>query len=63
MPMPTFIDYLKLTFVAAKPPLFDVFEQVAPSAAEESGEYEKRVISKGGWPAVDRGFPGRADRR
>jgi len=34
-----FIDHLKLRFVAAKPPPSHVFEQVAPAAAEESGEY------------------------
>jgi hypothetical protein len=33
------IDHLKLTFVAAKPPPSHVFEEVAPMAAEESGEY------------------------
>ena len=33
------IDHLKLTFVAAKPPPSHVFEQVALTAAEESGEY------------------------
>jgi hypothetical protein len=33
------IDHLKLTFVAAKPPPSQVFEQVALAAAEESGEY------------------------
>jgi len=32
------IDHLKLTFVAAKPPPCHVFEQVALTAAEESGE-------------------------
>jgi len=35
----TFIDHLKLGFVAAKPPPSHVFEQVALIAAEESGEY------------------------
>jgi hypothetical protein len=29
----------KLTFVAAKPPPYHVFEQVALMAAEESGKY------------------------
>jgi hypothetical protein len=38
-PTPTFIDHLKLAFVAAKPPPSHVFEQVALAAAEESGEY------------------------
>jgi hypothetical protein len=38
-PTPIFIDHLKLTFVAAKPPPSHVFEQVALLAAEESGEY------------------------
>jgi len=33
------IDHLKLTFVASEPPLSHVFEQVAFTAAEESGEY------------------------
>jgi len=33
------IDHLKLTFLAAKPPPPHVFEQVALTAAEESGEY------------------------
>jgi hypothetical protein len=33
------IDPLKLRFVAAKPPPSHVFEQVALTAAEESGEY------------------------
>jgi hypothetical protein len=36
---PTFIDHLKLTFVAAKPPPSHVFEQVALLEVEESGEY------------------------
>jgi len=38
-PTPTFIDHLKLTFVAVKPPPSHVFEQVALAAAEESGDY------------------------
>jgi len=33
------IDHLKLQFIAEKPPPSHVFEQVAPMAAEESGEY------------------------
>jgi len=33
------IDHLKLTFVAAKPPPSQVFEQVSLTAAEESGDY------------------------
>jgi len=33
------IDHMKLTFVAAKRPQSHVFEQVALTAAEESGEY------------------------
>ncbi len=33
-----FIDHLRLTFVAAKPPPSHLFEQVAFRAAEESGE-------------------------
>jgi hypothetical protein len=37
--MPTFIDHLKLTFVAAKPPPPHVFEQVALAAAEENADY------------------------
>ena len=40
MGTPTFIDHLKLGFVAAKPPPSHVFEQVALMAAEEeSREY------------------------
>ena len=34
------IRHLGLTFVAEKPPPAPVFEQVALTAAEESGEYE-----------------------
>jgi len=34
------IRHLELTFVAEKPPLAPIFEQVAMMAAEESGEYE-----------------------
>ena len=33
------IDHLKLRFVADKPPPPHVFEQVALTAAEESGDY------------------------
>jgi hypothetical protein len=33
------IDYLKLTFIAEKPPPSRVFEQVGLMAAEERGEY------------------------
>ena len=33
------IDHMKLTFAAAKPPPCNVFEHVALTAAEESGEY------------------------
>jgi hypothetical protein len=33
------IAHLKLTFVAAKPPPSQVFEQVSLTAAEESGDY------------------------
>jgi hypothetical protein len=33
------IDYVNLTFVAEKPPLSYVFEQVALMAAEERAEY------------------------
>jgi hypothetical protein len=33
------IDYLKLRFVADRPPPSPVFEKVVLSAAEESGEY------------------------
>ena len=36
---PTFIDHLKLTFAAAKPPPSHVFTEIALLAAEESGEY------------------------
>jgi hypothetical protein len=36
---PTFIDHLKLTFAAAKPPPSHVFTEIALPAAEESGEY------------------------
>jgi hypothetical protein len=39
MRTPTFIDHLKLGFVADRPPPSPVFEQVALPAAEESGEY------------------------
>jgi hypothetical protein len=38
-PTPTFIDHLKLTFAAEKPPSSHVFTEVAPLEAEESGEY------------------------
>jgi hypothetical protein len=38
-PTPTFMEHLKLTFVADKPPPSHVFEQVALAVAEESGEY------------------------
>jgi hypothetical protein len=38
-PMPTFIDHLKVTFAAAKPPPSHFFEQVALAAAEEPVEY------------------------
>jgi hypothetical protein len=38
-PTPIFIDHLKLTFVAAKPPPSHVFEQVALLEVEESREY------------------------
>jgi hypothetical protein len=38
-PTPTFIDHMKLTFAAAKPPPCNVFEQVALAAAEESVDY------------------------
>ena len=34
------IRHLELTFAAAKPPLAQVFEQVALTAAEESGDYD-----------------------
>jgi hypothetical protein len=34
------IRHLEMTFVAEKPPPSRIFEQVAPMAAEESGEYE-----------------------
>jgi hypothetical protein len=37
-----------LTFVAEKPPPAHVFEQVALIAAEESGDYEYRVMPRGG---------------
>ena len=36
---PTFIDHLKLRFVAAKPPPSHVFTEAALLAAEESGKY------------------------
>jgi hypothetical protein len=39
MRTPIFIDHPKLTFVAAKPPPYHVFEQVALMAAEKSGKY------------------------
>jgi hypothetical protein len=35
---PVLIRHLKLTFVAEKPPPILVFEQVALTAAEESGD-------------------------
>jgi hypothetical protein len=38
-PTPKFIEHLKLTFVAAKPPPSHVFTEVALMEAEESGEY------------------------
>ena len=34
------IRHLELTFVAERPPPAHVFEQVALTAAEESGDYE-----------------------
>ena len=37
--MPIFINHLKLTFVATKPPPSQVFEQVALPAAEEGREH------------------------
>ena len=33
------IDHLKLMFVAEKPPPCNVFEQVAPTAAEKNADY------------------------
>jgi len=39
MPMPTFIDHMKLTFVAAKALPCHVFEQVALTAAEKNADY------------------------
>jgi len=50
------IDHLKLRFVADKPPPSHVFEQVALTAAEDSGEYEQRVVSRGRWRAINRGI-------
>jgi hypothetical protein len=38
-PTPTFIDHLKLVFVAEKSPSSHVFTQVALMAAEERAEY------------------------
>jgi len=37
---PFLIRHLELTFAAAKPPPAHVFEQVALTAAEESGDYD-----------------------
>jgi len=37
--MPTFIDHVKLTFAAVKPPPCHVFEQVALTAAEENADF------------------------
>ena len=45
-PTPTFIDHLKLTFVAAKPPPSHVFTEVALMEAEESGRLP--LFSRGG---------------
>jgi len=42
------MEHLKLTFVAEKPPPAQIFEQVALIAAEESGDYDKRVMPRGG---------------
>jgi len=39
MPTLTFIDHLKLTFAAAKPPPSHVFTEVALMAAEENADY------------------------
>jgi hypothetical protein len=39
MSTPTFIDHLKLRFVADKPPPSHVFEQVALMAAEENADH------------------------
>jgi hypothetical protein len=41
------IDQIKLTFVAERATPSQVFERVALMAAEESWEYELRVISRG----------------
>jgi len=40
------IRHLMLTFVAEKPPPDHEFGQVTLMTAEESGEYEQRVISR-----------------
>jgi len=46
MPTPTFMEHLKLTFAAVKPPPSHVFEQVVLMAAEESGSLSS--FSRGG---------------
>ena len=38
-PMPIFINHLKLTFIAMKPPPSQVFEQEALPAVEEGEEH------------------------
>ena len=38
-PTPTFMEHLKLTFAAEKPPPSHIFTEVALMEAEESGEY------------------------
>jgi hypothetical protein len=46
------IRHLELTFVAEKPSPAHVFEQVALMAAEESGDYEYRVMPRGEGPSL-----------
>ena len=41
------IRHLELTFAAEKPPPVHVFEQAALMTAEESGDYELRVMPRG----------------
>jgi len=43
MPTPIFIDYLKLTFVAAKPPPSHVFTEVALMAAHHHLSLKFRI--------------------
>ena len=49
-PTPTFMEHLKLTFVAAKPPPSHVFTEVALMEAEESGSLLS--FSRGGGQGI-----------